>query len=123
MSYTIAISGKGGVGKTTIAGLFISRLIAKNHRPVLAVDADPNSCLDEVLGVQLEKTIGGVREEAKEVAGKGFRGTPHRGKTKGAGPEFPIGLHEPNLDLTDWYFCTKLRSGCWMSACLTSSEG
>ena len=72
MSRIIAVSGKGGVGKTTLAGLIISRLIANKCRPVLAVDADPNACLDEVLGVKLTNTIGGVREEAKEVAGKGL---------------------------------------------------
>ena len=41
MSYTIAITGKGGVGKTTVAGLVALRLIASGRRPVLAVDADP----------------------------------------------------------------------------------
>ncbi|MBU3914904.1 AAA family ATPase [bacterium] len=72
MSYTIAISGKGGVGKTTIAGLLVTRLISGNHKPVLAVDADPNTCLDAVLGIKATNTIGGVREEAKEIAGKGM---------------------------------------------------
>ncbi len=72
MSFTIAISGKGGVGKTTVAGLIVSRMIANKLRPVLAVDADPNSCLDEVLGVKLQNTIGGLREEAKEIAAKGL---------------------------------------------------
>ncbi len=72
MSFTIAISGKGGVGKTTIAGLLITRLTSGNYKPVLAVDADPNTCLDAVLGIKAENTIGGVREEAKEVAGKGM---------------------------------------------------
>lgn len=72
MSFTIAISGKGGVGKTTLAGLIVSRMISMKHRPILAVDADPNACLDEVLGVKLKKTIGGVREEAREIVGKGM---------------------------------------------------
>ncbi|MCP4749681.1 MAG: AAA family ATPase [Proteobacteria bacterium] len=72
MSYLIAVSGKGGVGKTTVAGLLITRLIARKCRPVLAVDADPNSCLDAVLGVRVEKTVGGVREEAREIASQGM---------------------------------------------------
>jgi CO dehydrogenase maturation factor len=46
MSYIIAITGKGGVGKTTVAGLCVSYLIRNGMTPVLAVDADPNSCLD-----------------------------------------------------------------------------
>jgi len=72
VSFTIAITGKGGVGKTTVAGLVISRLIAAGRQPVLAVDADPNTCLDLVLGVRVEKTIGGVREEARVIAGQGM---------------------------------------------------
>lgn len=72
MGYLIAITGKGGTGKTTIAGLIILRLIARGCRPVLAVDADPNTCLDAALGVQANKTIGSVREEAKEAASQGI---------------------------------------------------
>ncbi|MHC4887023.1 MAG: ATP-binding protein [Planctomycetota bacterium] len=72
MSYTIAITGKGGVGKTTLSGLIITRLIHAERTPILAVDADPNTCLDEVLGVKSEKSIGSVREEAREIAGKGM---------------------------------------------------
>jgi CO dehydrogenase maturation factor len=74
MSFKIAVSGKGGVGKTTVAGLLVTRLIARGCRPVLAVDADPNTCLDAVLGVKAQNTIGRVREEAKEVAAKGLSG-------------------------------------------------
>ena len=70
MSNVIAITGKGGVGKTTVAGLLIMRLIRTGNTPVLAVDADPNMCLDAALGVSVEKTIGGVREEAKQLADK-----------------------------------------------------
>ena len=72
MSYFIAITGKGGVGKTTVAALLITQLIRKGCSPVLAVDADPNTCLDGTLGVSVEKTIGSVREEAREIAGKGM---------------------------------------------------
>jgi len=72
MSKIIAITGKGGVGKTTIASLIITRLIANHCRPILAVDADPNTCLDIALGINVEKTVGGIREEAKEIAGKGL---------------------------------------------------
>lgn len=68
----MAITGKGGVGKTTIAGLLVNRLISREFTPVLAVDADPNTCLDAILGVRAEKTVGSVREEAREIAGKGL---------------------------------------------------
>ena len=71
MSYTIAITGKGGVGKTTVAALVVRRLIASGRRPVLAVDADPNTCLDVALGVKVESTVGGVREEARVLATEG----------------------------------------------------
>jgi CO dehydrogenase maturation factor len=65
--YTIAITGKGGTGKTTIAAALITRLIDKGCSPVLAVDADPNSCLDEVLGVKALTTVGRIREESRDA--------------------------------------------------------
>jgi CO dehydrogenase maturation factor len=72
MSFTIAITGKGGVGKTTFSALLVDRLVQRGCKPVLAVDADPNSCLDMALGVRVEKSIGTVREEAREIAAKGL---------------------------------------------------
>jgi len=66
MSYLIAITGKGGAGKTTLAALLIWRLVARGKSPVLAVDADPNTCLDAALGVKVAKTVGRIREEARE---------------------------------------------------------
>jgi CO dehydrogenase maturation factor len=71
MAFTIAISGKGGVGKTTIAGILITRMIKQGYEPILAVDADPNTCLDSLLGVKVVKSIGRIREEAREIASKG----------------------------------------------------
>jgi CO dehydrogenase maturation factor len=68
MSYRIAVTGKGGVGKTSIAGLCVQRLIARGCRPVLAVDADPNTNLDAALGLKAEHTVGESREQARELA-------------------------------------------------------
>ena len=63
MTQTIALAGKGGVGKTTITGLLIGYLAGKKKGPVLAVDADANSNLNEVLGMEVEATLGDIREE------------------------------------------------------------
>jgi len=66
MSMTIAISGKGGSGKTTVAAMIIRLLCGQSSRAVLAVDADPNSCLGLTLGVKPECTIAELRESARE---------------------------------------------------------
>jgi CO dehydrogenase maturation factor len=63
MTYSIALAGKGGVGKTTVCGLFVNYLVEAGKGPILAVDADPNSNLNEVLGVQTDTTLGDIREE------------------------------------------------------------
>jgi CO dehydrogenase maturation factor len=60
---TIAVAGKGGTGKTTICGLIIDYLSKTGKCPILAVDADPNSNLNEVLGVDLPATLGEIREK------------------------------------------------------------
>lgn len=72
MAYRIAMCGKGGTGKTTVSALTVARLVARGKRPVLAVDADPNACLDAALGVRATATVGGVREEARRIAGQGL---------------------------------------------------
>ena len=66
MSFTIAVSGKGGTGKTTFAGMIIRHLLDKGKGPILAVDADANSNLNEVLGVKIRSTIGDAREIMKK---------------------------------------------------------
>jgi len=58
MGTTIAIAGKGGVGKTTVSGLMIEALRRRTGGPILAIDADPNATLAETLGVRVETTIG-----------------------------------------------------------------
>jgi len=62
--FTIALSGKGGTGKTTLSSLLIRSLIELGERPVLAVDADPNANLHEALGVTVQEELGSMREEA-----------------------------------------------------------
>jgi CO dehydrogenase maturation factor len=62
--FTIALSGKGGTGKTTVSSLLIRSFIALGETPVLAVDADPNANLHEALGVTVRETMGSMREEA-----------------------------------------------------------
>jgi len=63
MSTTIALAGKGGVGKTTIAGMVIKYLVQNRPGAVLAIDADPSSNLNMVLGLDLEWTVGDIRED------------------------------------------------------------
>ncbi len=66
MPEIFAFAGKGGVGKTTLGGLLVRYLIEVARKgPVLAVDADPNSNLNEVLGMAAYSTIGDARETMK----------------------------------------------------------
>lgn len=71
MSYLIALAGKGGTGKTSIAGLTIRYLKEKRRGPVLAVDADSNVCLNEALGVEVHTTVGALRESSLETIRSG----------------------------------------------------
>lgn len=66
MTRNIAISGKGGVGKTTFSSILIRGLIESGHRPIMAVDGDANHCLGAMLGVTEVNTIGNLREELLE---------------------------------------------------------
>jgi CO dehydrogenase maturation factor len=65
MPFSIALAGKGGTGKTTIAGMLIKYLVSNGKTPVLAVDADSNVNLNEVLGLEVIDTLGNAREEMK----------------------------------------------------------
>lgn len=72
MSLTIAMAGKGGTGKTTIAGLLIRFLLKRGMKPILAVDADANANLNEVLGLKVEATLGEAREGIKDQVPTGM---------------------------------------------------
>ena len=62
MTTTIAVAGKGGVGKTTVSAMVVKHLAA-TQGPVLAIDADPSSSLNMLLGLDLESTVGDIRED------------------------------------------------------------
>ncbi|MDD1702781.1 MAG: AAA family ATPase [Methanoregula sp.] len=62
--FTIALSGKGGTGKTTVSSLLVRAFIDAKKTPVLAVDADPNANFHEALGIEVHETLGSMREEA-----------------------------------------------------------
>lgn len=72
MTVSIAFAGKGGTGKTTMAGFLTKYFVEKGKTPVLAVDADPNANLNEVLGLQVEETLGEAREEMKKGVSTGM---------------------------------------------------
>jgi len=71
MMYIVAVAGKGGVGKTTVSAMLVQYLL-KIDKPVLAVDADPNSNLNVVLGLKYEETIADIREEVKKQTPESF---------------------------------------------------
>ena len=66
MPITIAVAGKGGTGKTTVAALIVDHLARLGVGDILAVDADPSTNLNMALGVGIERTIGGEREALLE---------------------------------------------------------
>jgi CO dehydrogenase maturation factor len=72
MPYSIALAGKGGTGKTTIAGMLVKYLIERGKVPILAVDADANANLNEVLGLTVGETLGNAREEMKKGVATGM---------------------------------------------------
>jgi CO dehydrogenase maturation factor len=86
MPKSIAVAGKGGTGKTTIAALLVTYLVLRNKGPVLAIDADPDSNLGDLLGVQPAQSLGDLREEVL----KAFKNLP-AGMTKANYVE--AGLH------------------------------
>lgn len=68
MGFTIAVAGKGGTGKTTLSALVVRYLKGKGEGPILAVDADPNANLGEVLGLDVRETVGRICDEMLEGA-------------------------------------------------------
>ena len=97
--HTIAVAGKGGVGKTTTCGMIIDYLCKKGNGPVLVVDADANSNLNEVLGVEVETSLGAIREEMAQAE---LKGTIPAGMTKADYADFKFNsaiVEEDDFDM------------------------
>ena len=97
--YTIAVAGKGGVGKTTTCGMIIDYLCGKKDGPVLVVDADANANLNEVLGVEVETSLGQIREEMAQAE---LKGTLPAGMTKADYADFKFSsaiIEEDDFDM------------------------
>ena len=98
-THTIAVAGKGGVGKTTTCGMMIDYLSKQNKGPILVVDADANSNLNEVLGVEIETTLGEIREEMAQAE---LKGTVPKNMTKADYAEMKFGealIEEDDFDM------------------------
>ena len=99
MPHTIAVAGKGGVGKTTTCGMLIDYLCSKGQGPVLVVDADANANLNEVLGVEVETSLGAIREEMAQAE---LKGTLPAGMTKADYAEYKFNsalIEEDDFDM------------------------
>ena len=99
MPHTIAVAGKGGVGKTTTCGMLIDYLTSEGKGPVLVVDADANSNLNEVLGVEVETSLGAIREEMAQAE---LKGTIPAGMTKADYAEYKFNsaiIEEDDFDM------------------------
>ena len=97
--HTIAVAGKGGVGKTTTCGMIIDYLCGKKDGPVLVVDADANANLNEVLGVDVETSLGQIREEMAQAE---LKGTLPAGMTKADYADFKFSsaiIEEDDFDM------------------------
>ena len=97
--HTIAVAGKGGVGKTTTCGMIIDYLCRTGKGPLLVVDADANSNLNEVLGVEIDTTLGTIREEMAQAE---MKGTIPSGMTKADYAEFKFNsalVEEDDFDM------------------------
>ncbi|MCI5144446.1 MAG: carbon monoxide dehydrogenase [Candidatus Electrothrix sp. AR3] len=65
MTKVIALAGKGGTGKTTTSALLLKYMQVRGLTPALAVDADANANLNELLNLDIQTTLGQIRKELK----------------------------------------------------------
>jgi CO dehydrogenase maturation factor len=108
-AFTIVVAGKGGTGKTLVSALLVRD--QRRHGPVLAIDADPDANLPELLGVEVEKTIGDIRESLLEHQ------TRHTdGETVPIDKRFEQGVMEAIVEEDDFDLLVMGRSegeGCY----------
>ena len=110
MPHTIAVAGKGGVGKTTVSGMMIDYLCKSGKGPLLVVDADANSNLNEVLGVEVDATLGQIREEMAQAE---LKGTIPAGMTKADYADFKFNSALVEEDDYDMLMGRSQGKGCY----------
>jgi CO dehydrogenase maturation factor len=103
MTMTIALAGKGGVGKTTVAGMIIKYLSQTQTGAILAIDADPSANLNMVLGLELAWTVGEIREDMLDQVQKSLT------KTGAAMGTLPGGVTK--ADYLDYEIRSSLAEG------------
>src|SRR4030067_285305 len=103
MTTTIALAGKGGVGKTTVAGMIIKYLAQNQSGSILAIDADPSSNLNMVLGLEIDWTVGDIREGMLEQVKSSLS---NGGATMGS---LPGGVNK--RDYLDYHVRSSLAEG------------
>lgn len=108
MKPLVAVTGKGGTGKSTLTALLVQQLVASGVRPVLAVDADPNSCLGDLLGIEVPGTMAELRDRTRRSADE----TPGLSKPM----QVDLGLNEIMSEGTGFDLLTMGQpegSGCY----------
>ena len=66
MSRIIAVAGKGGTGKSTLAGMLVQAAVEAGRGTVLAIDADPSMSLSYLLGIRDPCTVAGIRDRVRD---------------------------------------------------------
>ncbi|NUQ61220.1 MAG: AAA family ATPase [Pirellulales bacterium] len=119
MTLSIAVAGKGGIGKTTLSALLIRALCDEEISPVLAVDADPNSNLAEALGVEASRTLAEIREHGSSPEGSPASGV---GRARAVGDEIQRSITEAaGFDLVTMGRPEGPRCYCYVNSLLRRS--
>lgn len=119
MTLSVAIAGKGGTGKTTLAALLVRALVESGTRPVLAVDADPNSCLAEALGVEPGAVLADIREKGASPEGSPASGV---GRVRAVEDEMQRAITEADgFDLVTMGRPEGPRCYCYVNSLLRKS--
>jgi len=119
LTRTIALAGKGGTGKTTIAALIIRYLVEERSGSILAIDADPSSNLNLVLGMEVEQTVGDIREEMLDLVrgGGAGGGAPLSGMSKQEYLDYEIQMALEEGDRVDLLAMGRPEGlGCYCAA-------
>jgi len=119
MTTTIALAGKGGTGKTTIAALIIRYLIEEQNGSILAIDADPATNLNMVLGMEMGATVGGIREDMlTQVQSSGaLAGSMPGGMSKQAYLDYKVQMAIEESDRVDLLVMGRPEGpGCYCAA-------